>query len=630
MTPTGPPICTNCLQPIAPDDLVIDGEGMRIEQADGTLVEHIPADPYHRTCLDKVRAAAQHHATIQAQKRDDHAREKHERMLKLASDLAHRQGFLGAAREFLKETPMYYDKGKNWWLWNHQRACWELVDETDILNIVKETYKLFGDVTVKSRTHMLEALKQEARRQSPKPFPTHWVQCRDTIVDINTGEQRTSTPEYFSTNTIPWKLSESTDTPVMDRLFTEWVGEEHKQTLYEIAAYCMYADYPIHVLFCFVGTGRNGKSKYQQLIEKFVGAENVSSADLEAVCDPNNRFERFNLYKKLVCLMGETNFDLLKSTSNLKRLTGQDLIKFEAKNKDPIMEHNYAKIIISTNALPTSQDTSEGFYRRWVIIDFPNEFGEGKDILREVTDAEYEALATKSVQTLRTLLANGEFTGQGTISERRQRYIDRSNPLMSFVKDYCVVNEDAQERYSLFFTKFSQYLKHHKRRIVSRKEFTALLEMEGHEIRRTTLRNDDGTFENGVFILGLRLKSAVMDFETTITTTTNMHDMYDMQGFTTTPPYIGPNSKSMHIVHIAHQTSPSIQISALEKSPFSGLSALATPAEVQNCLKVLGSCTLEDIERVFPGDPVQELLATLISNGTVIENPAGTYRLNGA
>ena len=75
--------------------------------------------------------------------------------------------------------------------------------------------------------------------------------------------------------------------------------------------------------------------------------------------------------------MGETNFGVLSKSSILKKLTGGDMIGFEIKGKDPFDDYNYAKIIIASNSLPPSDDTSEGFYRRWNIINFGNKFVEG-------------------------------------------------------------------------------------------------------------------------------------------------------------------------------------------------------------------------------------------------------------
>jgi len=67
---------------------------------------------------------------------------------------------------------------------------------------------------------------------------------------------------------------------------------------------------------------------------------------------------------------GRNKFWILTTTSILKKLVGGDVIGFEKKGKDPFDEYNYAKIIIASNSLPSTEDTSDGFMRRWHIIVF--------------------------------------------------------------------------------------------------------------------------------------------------------------------------------------------------------------------------------------------------------------------
>jgi len=125
----------------------------------------------------------------------------------------------------------------------------------------------------------------------------------------------------------------------------------------------------------------------------------------------------------------------------LKKLTGGDLIGFEYKGKDPFDEKNYAKIIISTNNLPTTTDKTVGFYRRWDIIDFPNQFTEKKDILKDIPEEEYLALARKSIKILKALLVDRKFHNEGTVEERQKKFEDRSNPFDKFWKEF--VEEDG-------------------------------------------------------------------------------------------------------------------------------------------------------------------------------------------
>lgn len=339
------------------------------------------------------------------------------------------------AKQFLKVQPVYFDSARNWWVWNNEELRWVRTDETDILNLI-DNVSMADTISSKEKNEIIESLKQEGRKVKPKKIKSTWIQFKDVIYDILTGERFKATPEYFVTNPLPYKLSDDDFeiTPNMDRIFGQWVGEENIKTLYEIIAYCMVPDYPINRIFCFVGGGMNGKSKYLELLRKFIGDYNCCSTELDLLIQ--SRFEVTRLHKKLVCQMGETNFNELSNTSILKKLSGGDLIPFEYKRADLFEDINYAKILISTNNLPETTDKTIGFYRRWMIVDFPNTFSEKKDILAEIPEEEYENLAVKCTGILRDLLSCRAFTNEGSIEDRQKRYEDRSNPFDKFFKEF--------------------------------------------------------------------------------------------------------------------------------------------------------------------------------------------------
>jgi len=339
------------------------------------------------------------------------------------------------AEKIIELQPCYYDKARNWWLWNWSETKWERVDETDILNAI-ERQATINTINSKEKNEMLEALKQVSRKNQPADIKPTWIQFKNEILDIETGEKFRALPQWFVTNPIPWKLHEEGYelTPKIDEIFEEWVGKDYVQVLYEILAYCMIPDYPIHRIFCFIGPGLNGKSCFLNLLRKFIGEKNCASSELDNLL--NSRFEVTRLHKKLVCIMGETNFSKIEKTSMLKKLSGGDLIGFEYKNKDPFEDTNYAKILISTNNLPTTDDKTIGFYRRWMIIDFPNRFSEKEDILKKIPDEEYNALASKCCIILKELLQKRAFEKEGRIEDKIKKYEDYSNPLGKFLKEF--------------------------------------------------------------------------------------------------------------------------------------------------------------------------------------------------
>jgi len=384
------------------------------------------------------------------------------------------------AEQLWEAHPFFYDKTRSWWLWDKKEFRWERVDDKDILIMVSDV-SFANTVASKEKAEILEAMEQYGRRKIPKPIKLTWIQFKDTIVDISTGEEFKATPEYFVTNPIPHALNKDrfVETPVIDKIFGEWVGEKYKKTLYEILAYCLLPDYPLHRIFCFIGEGMNGKSCFLNLLKHFVGADNVTATELDALM--TSRFEVTRLHKKLVCQMGETNFNEISKTSMLKKLSGGDLIGLEYKHKDHFEDINYAKIIIATNNLPTTTDKTIGFYRRWMIIDFPNIFSEKKEILNEIPEEEYGILAVKSLGIIKDLLEKREFHREGTIEERKEKYEAKSNFLEKFIEDFTIQDGSSFITSAEFFKKFSSWSKENRHREMSDTSLGMAMKKLGYE-----------------------------------------------------------------------------------------------------------------------------------------------------
>jgi P4 family phage/plasmid primase-like protien len=398
------------------------------------------------------------------------------------------------AEQIIKIQPLFYDNNKIWWSWNKQRYKWEIIDETNILLFVR-TLSRFNTIKSKEKVEVLEALKQEGRLNIPKPIKPTWIQFQDEIYNILTGEKFKATPEYFVTNPIPFKISGDCRTPTIDKIFKEWVGENYVQTLYEIIAYCLLPDYPLNRLFCFIGGGMNGKTCFLNLLKEFIGVDNITATELDVLL--TSRFEVTRLHKKLVCIMGETNFSEMNKTSIIKKLTGQDVIGFEYKNKTPFEDVNYAKILIATNNLPTTTDKTIGFYRRWLIIDFPNHFEEKINILETIPKEEYNNLATNCVILLNQLLQKREFHNEGSVEERMKRFEERSDPLEKFLHEFTT-DEDVNGYIFKweFIKRLEEWLKENRFRYIGEVVVGKKMKEKGYENGRVSTNWQ----ENGIQI----------------------------------------------------------------------------------------------------------------------------------
>ena len=396
----------------------------------------------------------------------------------------------GQAEMFIEFQPLFYDKSCIWWLWDIDKTVWKIVDEVDILNMIDVAVEKEVMNNPRKLGEIFMELKKVGRMNIPKPLDKKFILFNNQLVNLdNPQEIITPSPKHFVTNQIPHKLGSSDKTPTIDKIFAEWVGDKYVKTLYQILAYCLYVDYPIHIIFYLFGEGLNGKSCFLNLLREFVGDDNCCSTDLEFLLA--SRFEKCRIHKKLIVTMGETNLESIKNTSLLKSLSGNDLIGFEYKRKDPFEDVNYAKLIISTNNLPPTLDKTIGFYRRMLIVDFPNKFSEKKDILNDIPSKEYENLCCKCLGILKDLLKVREFHMEGSISEKIDRYEDRSNPLGKFLKD-CIEESDEFITVNQFKKKFDGWCRENRFRELGDVTINSLMKARGYTQSRQRIEWYEG------------------------------------------------------------------------------------------------------------------------------------------
>jgi len=386
--------------------------------------------------------------------------------------------YLLIAKKFIEKHPLIYDKNHLFWYWNGH--CYEMIDETDLLKIINEVSMFNGVINNKIKSQLIEAFKLEGRKQLEKvdtPKKT-WIAFLNGIYDISTGEIIEPLPSYFITNTVPHNISNFEETPTIDKLFNDWYPQ-NPRLLYEICAYAMLDDYPIHRIFVLFGRGRNGKGTFIRLLKRLIGSKNCCSTDLYRLI--NSRFETARLYKKKLALLGETDYKSIERSDILKSLSGQDPIPAEYKNKPNFDFENYAKIVIATNSVPPTIDKTLGFYSRWIILKFEKIYDNNKDVLSDIPEWEYENMCRKCVKILKELLEKREFTGEGSYEDKERIYEELSNPILIFLRERCVKDPDGYIPKFEFKEQLEIFCKERGFRVMNDKEITKIMRDYGYE-----------------------------------------------------------------------------------------------------------------------------------------------------
>lgn len=144
-----------------------------------------------------------------------------------------------------------------------------------------------------------------------------------------------------------------------------------------------------------------------------MGKWNTASVSLHKL--EADRFSLSRLVAKLANISSDLPSERLVATSVFKAITGRDTVNAEHKFKDSFDFDPFVRLFFSANHPPSSRDTSEGFYDRWVVVPFTRTFrGTDEEIPREELDArlsspdELSGLLNRALDALNRFKANGQ------------------------------------------------------------------------------------------------------------------------------------------------------------------------------------------------------------------------------
>ena len=317
-----------------------------------------------------------------------------------------------------------------------------------------------------------------------------WVlNPRNGLYDIQNDKLIPHTPVFLSTIRIPVEYIPKADCPRIKQFLKEVLNPEDIPVIQEIFGYCLIPDYSIQKAFLFVGDGANGKSTLLNIQKEFIGKDNCSSMDLQDL--ETKRFAKADLAGKLVNTCGDLPSQSIRHTSTLKKLTGGDTISAEKKHKNPFTFINHARLVFSANQPPeVMDDDSYAFWRRWIIINFPNEFTGGKDdkqlLTKLTTQEELSGLLNFALDGLERLRQQQEFSYTKSVEETTEIYRRAADPVYAFLKDTCESDPEGWISKDGLYESFKEYCQDNNTPIKKPNSFARALQNQTHITVKST------------------------------------------------------------------------------------------------------------------------------------------------
>jgi putative DNA primase/helicase len=334
-------------------------------------------------------------------------------------------------RDSISKELFYYNERKNIYM----------NDEAYIMGYMTKLCPLLKDYqkqeTVK---YILNYLYDETVEFNSNPYV---VVFKNGILDLTTMTFEDMNPQHLESIMIDCEYDPNAYSATADEFFrTATNGNKETETLlYEAIGYSMLKTNALQKAFMLIGTGRNGKSTYLDLCKSILGKGNYASVSFK---DLSNNFRASGLIGKLASFAGDISSQPIQDSDLFKSIAAGEEVTLEEKYKAAQTLELFSTMFYACNKLPRTPDTSDGFYRRWVIIPFSADLTgvsavDGMTFRAKLLSTESRNyVAYKAVQAIKNVLDNTlEFTEPAEVKEIKRNYrIDNSTVLSWFKENF--------------------------------------------------------------------------------------------------------------------------------------------------------------------------------------------------
>lgn len=317
-----------------------------------------------------------------------------------------------------------------------------------------------------------------------EPIP-EFINFRNGLLNWRTGVLVPHDPKVMSTVQVPVDWDESATCPAFDKFLSEVLHADSVEFFWEVAGYGLRPGNPLQVAFLLLGSGGNGKSTALGALTALYGQENVSAVSLKDLTD--NRFMKADLFGKLANIAGDIDAGYVENTAQFKQITGGDVISAEHKNRDAFTFQSWAVPFFSANKAPGSSDVSDGYLRRWVVVNFPNRFEPVADNRLNVslTDpAELAGMAVHAVAALRTLVERGTFEYPETVKAAKEEFAQSLDQSREFIAEQCQTGDGLWDSRKMLYASYKGWASGSGHKELGSREFFKRLRQQGYEEKK--------------------------------------------------------------------------------------------------------------------------------------------------
>lgn len=328
-------------------------------------------------------------------------------------------------------------------------------------------------------------------------IPVEWcndaryLNLKNGRLDLETFTLKAHSPFQVFTSQVPVAFNKTADCPKFYRFLRQVVPAECVQLVYEMIGYCLQNSASMHKAFILYGGGANGKSTLLMAMEALIGAANVAHVPLQEL--ESDRFKMIRLVGKLANFNADLPTTPLQKCDVFNRLVAGEAVDVERKYQDSFEFQPTVTQVFACNELPRTYSRTDGYYRRLVVIPFPNRFtGERtqSEILSEIASpAELEGLLVAALAAYLSVRDRRQFSIPDISTQIMEEYKASNEPALRFLTECVTTDADGAIARSELYRVYKEWLEDNEpnRKPVSDRKFYGYVR-EAYETREAQPR----------------------------------------------------------------------------------------------------------------------------------------------
>lgn len=299
--------------------------------------------------------------------------------------------------------------------WQWKGANWEKLEQTVFLTHLADNYSKYPACRKYSDHGQIVRLASGLLTGSL---------AKRTMVGVNFAngfltedlELIAHSPDFGMTYVLPYRYQTSSHCPLFMQMLSDSWGEDPDygdkvMALQEALAATLMGLAPRYQrAVCLIGLAHSGKSRIVEILKGLM-PEGCHSA--VSPSDWGDKFMPAQMVGKLLNLAGEISETRPISGEVFKQVVEGAEIEAQFKNQPIFRFRPTCAQWFASNHLPKTKDTSEGFNRRWLMLEFPRKISNEKkviDIDQIILAQEREQIVAWAMQGLDRLRANKDYT----------------------------------------------------------------------------------------------------------------------------------------------------------------------------------------------------------------------------